>query len=64
MDSNSRKSIPQDAGVAWAEERTRVAVGRNVNVSGRLIFQEPVRIEGRFKGEVVRSSWSWWAKTG
>ena len=44
--------IPQDAGVAWAESRTRVAVGRNVNVSGKLIFHEPVRIEGRFRGEV------------
>ncbi len=38
--------------MAWAEERTRVAVGRNINVSGKLIFQEPVRIEGRFRGEV------------
>ena len=38
--------------MAWAEERTRVAVGRNVNVSGKLIFHEPVRIEGRFRGEV------------
>ena len=44
--------IPQDAGPAWAEARTRVAVGRSVNVSGKLIFHEPVRIEGRFKGEV------------
>jgi cytoskeletal protein CcmA (bactofilin family) len=44
--------IPQDAGPAWAESRTRVAVGRNINVSGKLIFQEPVRIEGRFRGEV------------
>jgi cytoskeletal protein CcmA (bactofilin family) len=49
MDSTQ---IPQDAGVAWAEQRTRVAVGRNVNVSGKLIFQQPVRIEGRFRGEV------------
>ncbi len=49
MDSTQ---IPQDAGAAWAEERTRVAVGRNVNVSGKLIFHEPVRIEGRFRGEV------------
>ncbi len=49
MDSTQ---IPQDAGVAWAESRTRVAVGRNVNVSGKLIFHEPVRIEGRFRGEV------------
>jgi cytoskeletal protein CcmA (bactofilin family) len=29
-----------------------VAVGPGVNVSGRLVFSEPVRIEGRFKGEV------------
>ena len=47
--------IPKDAGVAWAEERTRVAVGRNINVSGKLIFQEPVRIEGHFRGEVSSS---------
>jgi cytoskeletal protein CcmA (bactofilin family) len=45
-------AIPFDAGAAWAEERTRVAVGHNVNVSGKLIFNEPVRIEGRFRGEV------------
>ena len=38
--------------MAWAEARTRVAVGRNVNVSGKLIFHEPIRIEGRFRGEV------------
>lgn len=44
--------IPFDAGSAWAEARTRVAVGRNVNVSGKLIFNEPVRVEGRFRGEV------------
>jgi cytoskeletal protein CcmA (bactofilin family) len=44
--------LPSDAGNAWVEERTRVAVGRNVNVSGKLIFHEPVRIEGRFRGEV------------
>src|SRR5208282_912204 len=50
MDSTTQ--IPQDAGVAWAEARTRVAVGRNVNVSGKLIFHEPIRIEGRFRGEV------------
>ncbi len=48
MDSTQ---IPQDA-LAWDEARTRVAVGRNVNVSGKLIFHEPVRIEGRFRGEV------------
>ena len=37
---------------SWVEERTRIAVGRNINVSGRLIFHEPVRIEGRLRGEV------------
>ena len=44
--------MPHAPGQAWIEQRTRVAVGRNANVSGRLIFQEPVRIEGRFRGEV------------
>jgi cytoskeletal protein CcmA (bactofilin family) len=44
--------MPHAPGQAWVEERTRVAVGRNANVSGRLVFQEPVRIEGRFRGEV------------
>jgi cytoskeletal protein CcmA (bactofilin family) len=44
--------IPHAPGQEWVEERTRIAVARNVNVSGRLIFQEPVRIEGRFRGEV------------
>jgi cytoskeletal protein CcmA (bactofilin family) len=44
--------IPNEPAAAWVEERTRVAVGRNVNVSGRLVFHEPVRIEGRFRGEV------------
>jgi cytoskeletal protein CcmA (bactofilin family) len=44
--------IPRPPGQAWVEERTRVAVSRGVNVSGRLVFSEPVRIEGRFRGEV------------
>lgn len=48
-------SIPPTPGAAWVEERTRVAVGRNINVSGRLVFQEPVRIEGNFRGEVSSS---------
>src|SRR5215470_12919386 len=43
---------PEPPGNTWTEERTRLAVGRNINVSGRLIFHEPVRIEGRFRGEV------------
>jgi cytoskeletal protein CcmA (bactofilin family) len=45
-------SIPHEFGTTWVEERTRIAVGPNINVSGRLIFQEPVRIEGLFRGEV------------
>ena len=47
--------LPNTPGEAWIEERTRVAVGRGINVSGRLIFQEPVRFEGRFRGEVSSS---------
>ncbi len=47
--------VPVAPGQVWIEERTRVAVGRGINVSGRLVFQEPVRIEGRFKGEVSSS---------
>src|SRR5690348_18099219 len=46
-------AIPPTPGAAWVEERTRVAVGRNVNVSGRLVFQEPVRIDGNLRGEVT-----------
>ena len=44
--------IPRPPMQAWAEERTRVAVGRNTNIAGKLIFQEPVRIDGKFRGEV------------
>lgn len=44
--------VPRAPGQAWVEERTRVAVGREAHVSGRLVFHEPVRIEGRFRGEV------------
>ena len=50
-----RAAIPPTPGAAWIEERTRVAVAPNVNVSGRLVFQEPVRIEGNFRGEVSSS---------
>lgn len=46
---------PDAPGRSWIEERTRIAVSRNINVSGRLIFQEPVRIEGRFRGEISSS---------
>jgi cytoskeletal protein CcmA (bactofilin family) len=48
-------SIPHELGAAWVEERTRIAVGPNITVSGKLIFQEPVRIEGLFRGEVSSS---------
>jgi cytoskeletal protein CcmA (bactofilin family) len=48
-------ALPLAPGQTWIEERTRVAVSRNINVSGKLIFQEPVRIEGRFRGEVSSS---------
>jgi cytoskeletal protein CcmA (bactofilin family) len=44
--------VPRPPMQAWVDERTRVAVGRNTNISGKLIFQEPVRIEGKFRGEV------------
>jgi len=39
----------------WIGERARVAVNRNVKVAGRLVFQEPIRIEGHFRGEVSSS---------
>lgn len=45
-------STPRAPINAWVDERARVAVGRNTNVSGRLIFQEAVRIDGNFRGEV------------
>ena len=48
-------ALPLAPGQAWIEERTRVAVSRNINVSGKLVFQEPVRIEGSFRGEVSSS---------
>jgi cytoskeletal protein CcmA (bactofilin family) len=48
-------ALPLAPGQAWIDERTRVAVSRNINVSGKLVFQEPVRIEGRFRGEVSSS---------
>src|SRR5271169_6407135 len=45
-------ALPLAPGQAWIEERTRVAVSRNINVSGKLVFQEPVRVEGHLRGEV------------
>ena len=40
----------------WVNERTRIAVGHGINVSGKLIFNEPVRIEGTFRGEVTSTA--------
>src|ERR1700730_745965 len=48
-------ALPLAPGQVWIEERTRVAVSRNINVSGKLVFQEAVRIEGNFRGEVSSS---------
>ncbi len=48
-------ALPLAPGQAWIEERTRVAVSRNINVSGKLVFQEPVRVEGHLRGEVTSS---------
>ena len=68
--TDSRSKLdPQHGGEAqspasWVQERTRVAVGQGVNVSGRLIFNEPVRIEGTFRGEVSSSSLVVIAETG
>ncbi len=69
--TESRSKDPQHgagadahAATAWVNERTRVAVGQGVNVSGRLIFNEPVRIEGTFRGEVASTSLVVIAETG
>jgi len=45
--------LPPIAGEMWNEERTRVAVSRNSNVSGKLSFQGPVRIDGKLRGELT-----------
>jgi cytoskeletal protein CcmA (bactofilin family) len=40
---------------SWVEERARIAVDRNVRVAGHLVFQEAIRIDGHFRGEVSSS---------
>jgi cytoskeletal protein CcmA (bactofilin family) len=55
---------PRLSSIPWVQERTRIAVGQGVNVSGRLIFNEPVRIEGTFRGEVSSTSLVVIAETG
>ncbi len=68
--ADSRSKDPQHSSAethapnAWVQERTRVAVGQGVNVSVRLIFHEPVRIEGTFRGEVTSSALVVIAETG
>jgi cytoskeletal protein CcmA (bactofilin family) len=46
----STESLP-----TWVEERARIAVNRNVRIAGHLVFQEPIRIDGHFRGEVSSS---------
>jgi cytoskeletal protein CcmA (bactofilin family) len=57
FDSDARPlpsvSLPPDIATVWAEERTRVAVNKNSNISGKLSYQGPVRIDGRLRGEVT-----------
>jgi cytoskeletal protein CcmA (bactofilin family) len=53
---HSSGADPHQSPNGWVQERTRIAVGPGVNVSGKLIFNEPVRIEGTFRGEVTSSS--------
>jgi cytoskeletal protein CcmA (bactofilin family) len=40
-------------GEMWPEDRARVAVSRNSNISGKLSYQGPVRIDGKLRGEVT-----------
>jgi cytoskeletal protein CcmA (bactofilin family) len=47
--------VSADAHPAWIEERARIAINRNVKVAGHLVFQEPIRIDGHFRGEVSSS---------
>jgi cytoskeletal protein CcmA (bactofilin family) len=53
--TSAAAAVPHAPGPMWVEDRTRVGVGRGASVSGRLVFHEPVRIEGHFRGEVSAS---------
>jgi cytoskeletal protein CcmA (bactofilin family) len=59
LDGGSMRLIdlgtPLDSHPSWIEERARVAVNRNIRVAGHLVFQEPIRIDGHFRGEVSSS---------
>ena len=46
-------ALPPVIGEMWAEERSRIAVSRNSNISGKLSYQGPVRIDGKLRGEVT-----------
>jgi cytoskeletal protein CcmA (bactofilin family) len=46
-------ALPPVIGTMWAEERTRIAVSKNSNISGKLSYQGPVRIDGHLRGEVT-----------
>ena len=46
----STESLP-----SWVQERARIAVNRNVRIAGHLVFQEPIRIDGHFRGEISSS---------
>jgi cytoskeletal protein CcmA (bactofilin family) len=54
-DFNSTVASAANAHPSWIEERVRIAVNRNIRITGRLVFQEPIRIEGHFRGEVSSS---------
>ncbi len=43
---------PRIPGEAWIDDRIRVAVGHNINISGKLAFPGPARIDGQFRGEI------------
>jgi cytoskeletal protein CcmA (bactofilin family) len=55
LNSASGAEPSSEALPSWVEERARIAVNRNVRIAGRLVFQEPIRIDGHFRGEVSSS---------
>lgn len=55
LNSAGRAESATEALPSWVEERARIAVNRNVRIAGHLVFQEPIRIDGYFRGEVSSS---------
>ena len=45
-------AAPQSSSHGWIDDRIRVAVGHNINISGKLAFTGPARIDGQFRGEI------------